>query len=43
VLRRGGSSPSTRTKVNASVAQMVEHRFEEPSVGGSKPSGGTSI
>ena len=28
---------------NASVAQLVEHRFEEPSVGGSIPSGGTII
>ena len=27
---------------NASVAQLVEHRFEEPSVGGSIPSGGTN-
>ncbi len=27
----------------APVAQLVEHRFEEPSVGGSIPSGGTTI
>ncbi len=26
---------------HASVAQLVEHRSEEPSVGGSIPSGGT--
>ena len=28
---------------NASVAQLVEHGIEDPSVGGSIPSGGTSF
>ena len=33
-----GSTPATR--FYATVAQLVEHRFEEPGVGGSIPSGG---
>ena len=43
IERCGGSSPSTRTKVNAPVAQLVEHLIEDQGVGGSIPSGGTKF